>query len=65
MRPGLCFIRNPMRRIIRHTLSLPDRVRVHSTRDGFTVQVYGQTVLRTGTHREALRKADELRRALS
>ena len=42
-----------------------DRVRVHSTPEGFAVQVYGQTVLRAISHREALQKAAELRRALS
>lgn len=42
-----------------------DRVRVYSTPEGFAVQVYGQTVLRAASHREAVRKAAELRRALS
>ncbi len=54
-----------MRTMTKTSSPTRDRVRVHSTPEGFAVQVYGQTVLRVLSHREALQKAAELRQALT
>ena len=54
-----------MRTMTKNPTPTRDRVRVHSTPEGFAVQVYGQTVLRAVSHREALQKAAELRRMLN
>ena len=43
---------------------LRERVRIHLTEWGYDVQVYGQTVMRSPTYREAIRFAASLRRAL-
>jgi hypothetical protein len=43
---------------------LRDRIRIHLTEWGYDVQVYGQTVMRSPSYREANRFASSLRRAL-
>jgi hypothetical protein len=44
---------------------LRERIQIHLTQWGYDVQVYGQTVMRSSTYREATRFASSLRRALS
>ena len=44
---------------------LRERIRIHLTEWGYDVQVYGQTVMRSPTLREATRFAASLRRALT
>jgi hypothetical protein len=44
---------------------LRERIRIQLTEWGYDVQVYGQTVMRAATYREATRFAASLRRALS
>ncbi len=44
---------------------LRERVRIQLTEWGYDVQVYSQTVMRTGNFREATRFAVALRRALT
>lgn len=49
---------------LKNSNGLRERIRIHLTQWGYDVQVYGQTVMRAPTYKEATRFASSLRRAL-